>query len=471
VLIRGPETTVIAGAKALHRRTRVAGVPMETLIRGGTIVTCDAKDRVETGDVLVRDGVIVALGPDARRSVKGPSTRALDATGCAVIPGFVQGHVHLCQVLFRGMADDLPLLDWLKQRIWPLEAAHDEASLAASADLGLLEMLRGGTTTILDMGTVRHHDVVFEAMARAGVRGFSGKTMMDAGEGVPRGLRENTRESLRESDRLAASWHGAAKGRLGYAYAPRFVLSCSEKLIRETAAMSESRKGTLVHTHAAEHPGEKKAVRAILGRDDVDALAEWGVTGPNTILAHGVQLTATQRKAVARAGTRVVHCPSANLKLGSGIAQVHAMRKAGIVMGLGADGAPCNNNLDALVELRHAALLAKIRSGTTTLPAPEALRLATIDGARALGIDAVTGSLEIGKRADIAVIDLSRAHCEPGGDAITRLVYAAQTRDVRHVMVDGREVVRRGEMLTLDEDRVLARARDQARKLVARAGI
>jgi cytosine/adenosine deaminase-related metal-dependent hydrolase len=444
---------------------------METLIRGGTVVTCDARSRVEAGDVLVRDGAIVAIGRDAARSIRGPVTRVLDATGCAVIPGFVQAHVHLCQVLFRGMADDLPLLDWLKQRIWPLEAAHDEASLTASAELGLLEMLRGGTTTILDMGTVHHHDVVFEAMARAGIRGFSGKTMMDAGEGVPRGLRESTRESVRESDRLAARWHGAEDGRLGYAYAPRFVLSCSEKLIRETAAMSKARKGTLVHTHAAEHPGEKKAVRAVLGRDDVDALADWGVTGPNTILAHGVQLTAAQRKDVARAGTRVVHCPSANLKLGSGIAQVHAMRQAGIVMGLGADGAPCNNNLDALVELRHAALLAKVRSGTTTLPAGEALRLATIDGARALGIDHVTGSLEVGKRADVAVIDLTRAHCEPGGDAVARVVYAAQTRDVRHVLIDGRVVVRHGEVTTLDGDRVLSRARDQARKVMTRARI
>jgi 5-methylthioadenosine/S-adenosylhomocysteine deaminase len=444
---------------------------MEILIRGGTVVTCDADDRVVAGDVLVRDGVIAAVGPDAARAARGPMIRAIDAHGAAVIPGFVQAHVHLCQVLFRGMADALPLLDWLKQRIWPLEAAHDETSLAASADLGLLELLRGGTTTILDMGTVRHHDAVFAAMARAGIRGLSGKAMMDVGDGVPRGLRERTRESLRESDRLANDWHGAANGRLGYAYAPRFVLSCSEALIRETVALSHARPGTLVHTHAAEHPAERKAVRKVLGRDDVDALAAWGVTGPTAILAHGVQLTATQRRSLAKAGTRVVHCPSANLKLGSGIAQVHLMRRAGIVMGLGADGAPCNNNLDAFVEMRHAALLAKIRSGTTTLPAREALRLATIDGARALGIDKLTGSLETGKRADLAVVDLSRAHCEPGGDAVTRLVYAAQSRDVRHVLVDGRVIVRDREILTLDEDRVLGRAREQARRVLARAAI
>jgi cytosine/adenosine deaminase-related metal-dependent hydrolase len=369
------------------------------------------------------------------------------------------------------MADDLPLLEWLKQRIWPLEAAHDEASLRASAELGLVELLKGGTTTILDMGTVHHHDVVFEAMDRAGIRGLSGKTMMDHGEGVPKGLRESTRESLRESERLCDDWHGKGCGRLGYAFAPRFVLSCTEKLMREVAAAARARPGTLVHTHAAEHPGEKRAVRAALGRDDVDALASWGITGSNTVLAHGVQLTPSQRRALARAGTRVIHCPSANLKLGSGIARVHAMRRAGIVVGLGADGAPCNNNLDGWVELRRAALLAKVRSGTTTLPAPEALRVATSEGARALGLEKVTGSLEVGKRADVAVVDLSRAHCEPGGDAIARLVYAVQSRDVRHVLVDGRVVVRDRELLTLDEEAVVARARAQAKRVMARAGI
>lgn len=443
---------------------------MELLIRGGTIVTCDADHRVLRGDLLVREGRIAALGPGAAHEARS-AMRVLDADGCAVIPGLVQAHVHLCQALFRGMADDLPLLDWLRERIWPLEAAHDEHSLRASAELGLVELLRGGTTTILDMGTVHHHDVVFEAMARAGIRGFSGKAMMDHGEGVPRGLRESTRASVRESERLAERWQGEAGGRLGYAFAPRFVLSCTESLIRQVVDLARARPGTLVHTHAAEHPGERAAVRAALGCDDVDALASWGVCGPNTVLAHGVQLTPRQRRALAEAGTRVAHCPSANLKLGSGIARVHAMRRAGIVVGLGADGAPCNNNLDGWIEVRHAALLAKVRSGTTTLPAPEALRMATIDGARALGLDEVTGSLEVGKRADVVVVDLGGAHCEPGGDPVSRLVYAVQSRDVRHVLIDGCIIVRGGELLTLDAEAVVARAREQARRVARRAGL
>lgn len=440
---------------------------MDLLVRGGTVVTCDADDRVFVGDVLVRDGVIVAVGTDAAASARRPH-RVLDAAHCAVVPGFVQAHVHLVQVLFRGMADDLPLLLWLKERIWPLEAAHDEASLRASAELGLLELLRHGTTTILDMGTTHGHEVVLDAIDRFGLRARSGKAMMDLGEGVPPRLRESTDESLREVEAQARAY--ASHPRVRVAVSPRFILSCSERLFREGSALAKEH-GLLVHTHAAEHGDERKAVRELLGDEDIAVLAKWGATGPSTVLAHGVQLTDDEMKGLAEAGTRVVHCPSANLKLGSGIAQVHALRRAGVVVGLGADGAPCNNNLDALTELRHAALLAKVRSGTATLPAREAIRLATIDGARALGMDSEIGSLEVGKRGDLVVIDMSRAHTEPGGDAVSRVVYASRPSDVRHVVLDGNVRVRDGAMLDLDEERILEVARVEANKARTRAGL
>jgi cytosine/adenosine deaminase-related metal-dependent hydrolase len=405
---------------------------VDTIIRGGTVVTCDPADRVLRGDVLVRGRAIEAVGAVHATGL----TRVIDARGCAVIPGLVQAHVHLCQVLMRGMADDMPLLEWLRERIWPLEAAHDEASLGASAELGLLEAMLGGTTTVLDMGTVRDHDRVMEACVRAGVRAISGKTMMDQGDGVPAGLRESTRSSLDESERLASRWRGAADGRVGYAWAPRFVLSCSEALVRG-AVERAAEHGDLVHTHAAEHPEERAAVRRAFGADDVAVLRRWGLSGPRAVLAHGVQLDDGEARAIAAEGTRVAHCPSANLKLGSGIARIAELDAMGVALALGADGAPCNNNLDAWTELRHAALLAKVRSGVTSLPARRALRLATIDGARALGLDALIGSIERGKRADLAVVRIDGAHVEPGGDVFSRLVYACGARDVEHVLVDG----------------------------------
>jgi 5-methylthioadenosine/S-adenosylhomocysteine deaminase len=440
------------------------------LLRGGTVVTCDAADRVIEGDVLVEEGRIVSVAA-SRESGRGhATTRVLDARGCAVMPGLVQAHVHLCQTLMRGMADDMPLLEWLRTRVWPLEAAHDEKSVAASAELGLLEVMLAGTTTILDMGTVHAHDSVMDACLRSGIRAISGKAMMDSGDAVPPRLRESTRASLEESERLARDWRGAGQGRIGYAWAPRFLLSCTEGLVRgavERAAAADD----IVHTHAAEHPDEREDIRRALGDDDIAVLRRWGIAGKRAILAHGVQIRDDEARVLAQDGTRVVHCPSANLKLGSGIARIAELDEMGVVLALGADGAPCNNNLDPWTELRHAALLAKVRTGVRAVPARRALRLATIDGARALGLDAVTGSIEPGKRADLVVVRLDGVHAEPGGDVFSRLVYACGARDVRHVLVDGTIVVKDGTHQHLDVSRVKARARTEARRLVSRAGL
>ena len=238
------------------------------------------------------------------------------------------------------------------------------------------------------------------------------------------------------------------------------------------AAVERARqRDEIVHTHAAEHPAEREAVRSELGDDDVAVLRRWGVAGRRAVLAHGVQLSLDEARLIAKDGTRVVHCPSANLKLGSGIARIAELDGLGVQLALGADGAPCNNNLDAWTELRHAALLAKLRTGVTTLPAKRALRLATIDGARALGLDSLVGSIEPGKRADLVVVRLDGAHVEPGGDVFSRLVYACGARDVVDVLVDGEHVVKSREHQRLDAEPVKARARVQARKLTARAGV
>jgi cytosine/adenosine deaminase-related metal-dependent hydrolase len=438
---------------------------MDTLLRGGIIVTCDAGDRVFPGDLLVRGREIAAVGPVE----SGPMLRVLDVTGCAVVPGFVQAHVHLCQSLMRGLADDVPLLEWLRKFIWPLEAAHDESSLATSAELGLAEVMRAGTTTILDMGTVHDHNVVMAACERSGIRAFSGKAMMDTGESVPRRLRETTRASLEEAERIARRWRRGGD-RIGYAWCPRFILSCSEKLVRGAVERAHA-AGEIISTHAAEHAEEREAVRRTFGDDDVAMLRRWGLTGPRAVLAHGVQLRDDEANMLAREQTRVVHCPSANLKLGSGVARIADLDRMGVALALGADGAPCNNNLDPWTELRHAALLAKVRSGVTSLPARRALRLATIDGARALGLERTTGSIEVGKRADLMVVRLDGPHVEPGGDVFSRLVYACHASDVRHVFVDGALVVRDGTHQMLDVERVTAEARAQARKLRRRAGV
>lgn len=435
-----------------------------TVLQGATIVTCDTASRILRGDVLIEKGRITGIG-----KVKRPSgARVVDVSGRIVLPGLVMAHVHLCQALMRGMADDLPLLEWLKRRIWPLEAAHDDRSLCASAELGLSELILAGTTAILDLGTVHGQDVVFDACVRSGMRVVGGNTLMDSGAGVPKRLRQTTKAALSECARVQSAWGSHASGRISYAYIPRFILSCTEKLVRESIDRAAA-SGARFHTHAAEHAGERDAVRKILGADDVDVLRRWGMRGKFASIAHGVQLTTAQMRRLAADSVAVVHCPSANLKLGSGIARVQAMRSLGIVVGLGPDGAPCNNNLDPWVELRHAALLSSAVSGPGALPADQVLRMATIDGARLLGLEREIGSIELGKRADLIAVRTDGVHVAPAYDPVGTLVYATQARDVEHVYVDGRPLVRNGELLTLDAEAIVAAAQRQGKRLMSRA--
>lgn len=438
------------------------------IVSDGHIVTCDPQETVVRGDIVIRNGRILAIGPDARRRAHA-SVEIVDASGCAIIPGLIQTHVHVCQTLMRGMGEDLPLLTWLQKRVWPLEAAHDERSLHASAELSLAELVLGGTTTILDMGSTHGYDVILDACLRFGIRVFGGKVMMDRGRGVPGALRESTKASLAQSDALCAHWDGANHGRIRYAYAPRFILSCSERLIRETVERMQA--GSFLHVHAAEHGEEKKAVRRAFGADDVDVLSRWGAKGLRCVLAHGVQLTARQVRSVAAQGTRVVHCPSANLKLGSGIAPLDELMQAGVAVGIGADGAACNNNLDAWMEMRLAGLLAKLRKGPARFSAQQALNRCTIEGARVLHLEQEIGSLEVGKRADLLIISLNSFAQTPVVNVVDTLVFASGAQHVRDVMADGKWLVRNRELLGHDADKIMAEARNQAKRLRQKAGL
>jgi cytosine/adenosine deaminase-related metal-dependent hydrolase len=438
-----------------------------TIIEGGVVVTMDAARRVGRGDLLLEGDTIAAvrLEGDPPFDIGSATCRLVDARGCAVLPGLIQAHVHVCQTLCRGSADDLPLLEWLKERVWPYEASLDEKSMRACARLAAAELLLGGTTAILDMGTVHEQDALFDALGQTGLRVVGGKAMMDHGEGVPARLRETTRASLDESDRLRRDWEGAFDGRIGYAYAPRFVLSCTEELLREVAARVA--EGARVHTHASEQLPEVELVRRERGDDNIRYFDRLGLGGPRATLAHCVHPTAEERAILAAKGTHVAHCPSSNLKLGSGIAPIPEMLAEGISIALGADGAPCNNNLDGMLELRLAALLHKPRVGPAKMTAMQALELATLGGARALGLADQVGALEPGKRADVIVVDLETPHAAPSPDPVSAIVYAARSTDVRHVFVDGRHLVAGG---VLTETTGLERAAVVAEARAARVG-
>lgn len=422
-------------------------------------------NRIIRGDLLINHGRITEIGVfDQSADV------VIDASECAVIPGFVQTHIHLCQTLFRGAADDLALIDWLKKRVWPMEAAHTAASIAASARLGIAELIKGGTTCALTMETVNHTSQVFEVVEETGFRATVGKCMMDKGDEVPKPLQEETARSIEESLALLEKWHGQAGGRIRYCFAPRFAISCTRELLEKVGELARAR-GVMIHTHASENRTECAMVEQETGLRNINYLDSVGVSGQHVALAHCVHLTNNEIQLLKRTGTNVVHCPSSNLKLGSGIAPVTKLLEEGISVSLGADGAACNNRLDMFTEMRTAALLQKALHGPEVLPAGRVLRMATIDGARALGLDAEIGSLEVGKRADVAVINLDRLHTSPESDIVSSLVYAAEASDVQSVVIDGRVVMGDRELLTIDEAGTVAEANAQSELLQSRAGL
>jgi 5-methylthioadenosine/S-adenosylhomocysteine deaminase len=437
------------------------------LIRNATIVTMNDRLEIVQGAVVVRGGRISSVGaePDAWNEA------VVDARGAYLLPGFIQTHIHLCQTLFRGSADDMPLLEWLRRRVWPWEAAHTPSTLQASSMLAVSELLLTGTTSVLTMETVHDTDVVFEALASAGMRAVVGKCMMDSADEVPPRLREKTAESIDESLALKKRWDGAANGRLRAAFAPRFAVSCSRELLEAVAALA-AQEHTLVHTHASESKDEVEVVRKLSGGySNLEYLADTGLATSRLCTAHCVWVTEREQALLAERDVKVMHCPGSNLKLGSGIAPVADMRARGISVSLGADGAACNNRLDMFDEMRLAATLQAVRHQPGAVTARDALWMATREGARALGLDEEIGSIEPGKRADLILVERDRVHLSPDSDPWSTLVYAARGSDVRMTMIDGEILVRDFQLTQIDAAEVASLGRVAAAELESRARV
>jgi len=437
---------------------------MAVLIKDATIITLEDANRVFEGSVAIDSGRIVAVEPSANASFDIAFDDVIDGRGRALLPGFIQTHIHLCQTLFRGAADDLELIDWLKKRVWPMEAAHTPESLYASARLGIAELIKGGTTCALTMETVNHTESVFRAVEESGFRATVGKCMMDQGDDTPEALIEGTEESIDESLDLLRRWNGQADNRIRYCFAPRFALSCTRELLERIAILS-GELGVIVHTHASENRDEIAMVERATGKRNIEYLRDVGLTAPHVVLAHCVHLDDAEIEILRSTGAHVAHCPSSNLKLASGVARVSEMLDRGVSVSLGADGAPCNNRLDMFTEMRTAALLQKVLRGSRALPALTALRMATTGGARALGLADQIGSVEVGKRADLQLINLDRLHTTPRPDPISTIVYAAEAGDVETVIIDGQVVMRERRFLTFNEEGVITQAREHARVL------
>ncbi|WAU80700.1 amidohydrolase [Streptomyces sp. Qhu-G9] len=421
----------------------------DLLIHGGDVLTVDeAGTVVPDGAVAVRDGEIIEVGPVRELRSRYRAADTLDATGCLVLPGLVNAHAHLAMTLLRGRADDVTLQDFLERVLrWESELLTAD-NVAAAVRVAIAESVRAGVTSALDM--YWFHEAAEQVAREAGWRLHTGPTFMDVPDPADGIAYEDRLEWARRDLAGRAPRPGTRPVLLAHS---AYTLSPGQ--LTDIAALARE-FGALLHMHAAENATEVTTVETRYGRRPVELLDSLGLLGPDLLLAHAVELSDTEIAALARTGTSVAHCPVSNLKLGCGIAPVPRLLGAGVTVALGTDGAVSSNTLDVLRAAGLAALVHKAGGDPTAVGAEQALRMATIEGARALGLDARLGSLEAGKRADVIVLDLGRPHLAPRHDPWSTLAYAARAEDVRDTLVDGRVLMRDRALTTLDEAAALA---------------
>ena len=432
------------------------------MILTGTVVV-DADTLVEDGAVVVEGDEIAAVGDWDDLRGRYPDHERHDCD--VLLPGLVQAHVHSVQSLGRGIADDVELLEWLYDHVLPMEASMTAEEVRAAARLGYLELVESGATTCVDHLTVAHAGEAFEAAGELGLRARLGKVLMD--QNAPEGLLEDADAALRASEGLIWNYHGEWNGRVRYAVTPRFALTCSEACLRGARELADAYEGVRIHTHASENRGEIERVEAETGTRNVLWLDEVGLTGEDVLLAHGVWTNEREREVIAETGTHVVHCPSANMKLASGVAPVADYLDRGVNVALGSDGPPCNNALDPFAEMRQASLLGKVDAlDPTALPAATVFEMATVRGARAAGFERV-GKLRPGWKADVVGLTTDVSRTTPVHDVLSSLVFAAHGDDVTFSMVDGEVLMADGEVTVADAAAIRREAREHAARFAA----
>jgi 5-methylthioadenosine/S-adenosylhomocysteine deaminase len=435
-------------ATAQQRRTRV-----DIIVRGGTIVTMDGTRRViEDGAVVIAGGRIKAVGKLADLEMKYTAAETIDAVGKVVIPGLINGHTHVPMTLFRGLADDLDLQEWLTKYIFPAEAKNvTEEFVRVGARLGLAEMIRGGTTTYCDM--YYFEDAIADETARAGVRGVLGETIID----FPVADNKTHEEAMAYAERFVRKWRGHAL--ITPALAPHAPYTVSEEHLKAIRVLSDRLNAPIV-THISETQREVDDIIKSKNAPPVAYLNRINFLNERVIAAHMVFPSEEEMAILKRLNVGVVHNPQSNMKLASGVAPVPRMLADDLRLGLGTDGAASNNDLSMWEEMDTAAKLHKVFTrDPKVVSAQEAFEMATIGGARALHMEREIGSLEVGKRADLVIVDLNDLSQTPLYNIYSNLIYATKAADVRSVIIEGRVIMRDRRLLTLDENDIKARAR------------
>lgn len=450
------------------------------MVKNGYVITVDNDRRIiQNGAVVIEENKIIDVGKTEDLVKKYKADIIIDAKEKIVMPGLVDTHVHLAQALIRGCADDVSLITWLRDRVWVLQGNYTAIDGKTSAELCILEMLKTGTTSFLEVMIAGRYGFngIAEVVDKSGIRAGLGKIVMDwtgyAGEEsiMYPGMVEEKEATIKESLEMHKKWDGAANGRIHVWFGMRTPGAVSPELYREVRELANEHKMRITY-HLGEVQDDVKYLKDTFNMG-LTEFAEWvGMLGPDVVIAHAVWMNSEDIERLAKTRTHVSHNPSSNLKLASGFAPIPEMIDANVNVGLGCDGGPSNNSYDMIREMKIAAIVHKARVlNPKIMPAETLIEMATINGAKALGLEKEIGSIEVGKKADIILIDMKSPHMTPHTNPVSNLVYAAHGYDVDTVIIDGKVIVENKKILTMDEDRILRDAHKRAAEVYDRAGI
>lgn len=422
---------------------------MDILLKGGYVLCADGQ--VRQTDLGIKGSVISQIG-----ALDVNADKVINCQNKLIIPGFVNTHTHAAMTLFRSYADDMLLMDWLQTKIWPAEENLTADDVYWGTQLAIAEMLKSGTTCFADMYFFMPD--VAKAVAESGIRAVLSRGMA--------GVAPTANQALAESENFYTEWHNAADGRITVMLGPHAPYTCPPDYLKKVMALAE-KLGSQIHIHLSETAGEVADCQKQYGKSPIALMQEIGILDYGVLAAHCVHVSAADMDIMKAKQVRVAHNPGSNMKLASGIAPVPEMLQAGICVGLGTDGPASNNNLDMLEEVRLAAMLHKVqRLDPLAIPAQTAVAMATVNGAKALGLGNITGKIQVNYKADVTIFDMQQPHWYPRHDCLSLLAYAASGRDVHTVIVDGKVLLDNYKLTTIDEERLLFEAGNRGLRLV-----
>lgn len=442
----------------------------QILIKNGYVISMNKNREIfKNGSILIENDRIKAVGK-VDSSLINPDVEVYDAQGKIILPGLVNTHVHLSQQLGRGVADDVVLLTWLRERVWPYESSFDYEDSLVSSTACCVELIKTGVTTFLEAGG-QYVDAMAEAVEKCGLRACLSKSTMDEGEGLPKAWQKTTQEELDFQEELFKKYNNTADGRIKIWFGLRTIFNNSDELIKGTKILAD-KYNTGIHMHVLEVKEEMDYTRATRGETTVEHLNRLGALGPNLVAAHTVWLTEREIDLFRLYDVKVSHNPGAAMKVVLGFAKIPEMLEKGIAVSIGTDGAPSNNRMDMMRDMYLTSLIHKGRTlNPKTVSAEQVLEMATINGARCALMEKEIGSLEVGKKADLIILNPDTIHSLPVIDPVANIVYAMSSENVESSMCNGKWLMKNREILFLDEKELLEKVKIQNKKVMDKAGI